>query len=87
MDDIRQVRIKLEEELLERVNAAKAAYRAAELEHKRLSTLIRDLGPNHPDGVTALAQSVRVGREALDAYRLALREFTDLVVRHVPPRL
>jgi hypothetical protein len=87
MAEPRDARIKLENELRERLRDAEAIYKAAKREHERLAEIVKDLGPNHPDGSTALKHAVQNGRTALAAYEAALKNFTNLTLKlQLPPK-
>jgi len=75
----------LEDELRERVCAARIAHQKARHEHERLLALVTDLGPNHVDGGIALKRAVQNGRETLENLKEALMVFDDLLSRNLLP--
>ena len=77
-------RERLEKQLLEEMNAAKKAYRAASEEYDKVRTEFRHM-LNHPDGAHAVHQAAKKERLALENYGHALKAFSDLRVHGQRP--
>jgi hypothetical protein len=78
---------RFEQQLLEEMQVAEEAYRAASAEHKKIRTEFRNM-LNYPDGARAVHEAAKRERVALENYARALRAFTDLTLRGrrpIPP--
>jgi hypothetical protein len=83
--DFSPERHKLESQLLEKLKAAEQEYRLATSAFKTLSGQFKDLGMQHPDGSQAMRNAIAGETLARKQYHAALRAFTDLVLRGIPP--
>ena len=80
-------RDRLEQQLLEEMQAAEKAYSDTVSEHRKIRTEFGDM-LDHPDSVHAVNQAANKERRALEKYARALRAFTDSTVdgrRPIPP--
>ena len=78
-------RERLEKKLLEKMQAAERAYRAAAAEYKSIRAEFADM-LDHPDGTAAVSQAALHERVAVENYRRALRAFTDFILHgRLPP--
>ena len=67
--------------LREEVEARRKLYVLADAEYKRLSSLAKELGLDHPDGATAAKHAAQQFHQALEAYSQAVKRFSDLILR------
>ena len=74
---------RMEARLLERVLAARDRYQQAKTEASLLTALGNGLGLDHPDGRAAALKAARIEREAIENYALALREFTNFILKNM----
>jgi len=74
---------RMEARLLERVLAARDRYQQAKTEASLLTALGNGLGLDHPDGRATALKAARIEREAIENYALALREFTNFILKNM----
>jgi hypothetical protein len=75
----RHTREQLEDELRERVLAARKAHRAAADNYLKVLDQYRDM-LDHPDGARALHEAAEADRVAAENYEKVLRDFSELTV-------
>jgi hypothetical protein len=79
---------RIEQLLIDTLLQAKAEYEASKRSFELATINSIDLGPNHPDGTTAVTQATKNNNRALRRYRLALKRFNRFVLdRQIPGSL